>query len=593
MLNNIYVRWLAFVTILFTAAIEYFRLTWILVFFSGYGITGDGVLYFYMGRGLLNGLHMYTDLFETKPPGIFWLSELSLIISNNDFPYRLLQAVLLLSIPLILTGACVLFLKSHPYRKIACAATFLFGAAMASFIVDRTQGYQTEGFAVVPVIVCSMIPAFYSNRKIPIQWLLVSAACLTAAILLKEPFAISIVAASLLLIRTRRDVKNIASIALIGAFLWIGVLILTGVWQAYWSVYLPEMFAGRVVPFVQYHDYGTDTFYIIKASTFARGMNIVVMFKNVFATPFFLSAVAVTVLFVCQHWQVSKKEASFLSLFFGSLAVISGVAALNLLFVFHQMISLLHSVPLQSGFFLWKVVECTGLLAITIVTLWTMIRRRKKNIALKIIVCFCTLYLMMFSIGIGGDFTGKHFVFAVPAVIAAYIALLRSMGEKPGSTAAIPVCIVILLLIVQAVLPHRYDMQTLAADRAIINKGQAESFSIGPRVDALLDACGLDRYLQVGDLPYWTIHSPDQLTYGIIRAAKQTNDFYQTPANEYLKQKLDHDWAEMKVAFVRHDLTENLLFMYKEKIASFIAEPPECAKPFLPIPRVQTLFRQL
>lgn len=51
-------------------------------------ISGDAILYFGMGRGLLNDLHLWTDLFETKPPIVFWLSALSLRLTGGAFLYH-------------------------------------------------------------------------------------------------------------------------------------------------------------------------------------------------------------------------------------------------------------------------------------------------------------------------------------------------------------------------------------------------------------------------------------------------------------------------------------------------------------------------
>src|SRR2546422_741744 len=46
-------------------------------------VQPDAYLYFTVGRGILNGLLPYKDLFETKPPGMFLLSALSLWITNG------------------------------------------------------------------------------------------------------------------------------------------------------------------------------------------------------------------------------------------------------------------------------------------------------------------------------------------------------------------------------------------------------------------------------------------------------------------------------------------------------------------------------
>ncbi|HUY35688.1 MAG TPA: hypothetical protein VMV69_23295 [Pirellulales bacterium] len=63
---------------------ELFQLVRMSLFDAGTGINSDEILYFAMGRGPLNGLHAYIDLFETKPPMVFWLAALSLATTHGD-----------------------------------------------------------------------------------------------------------------------------------------------------------------------------------------------------------------------------------------------------------------------------------------------------------------------------------------------------------------------------------------------------------------------------------------------------------------------------------------------------------------------------
>ncbi len=44
------------------------------------------LLYFAEGRSILNGLHPWQDLFETKPPVIYWISLVSILIGQWFYP---------------------------------------------------------------------------------------------------------------------------------------------------------------------------------------------------------------------------------------------------------------------------------------------------------------------------------------------------------------------------------------------------------------------------------------------------------------------------------------------------------------------------
>lgn len=58
--------------ILIALAISFYRLSVIILYQVQMPAVSDGAIYYAMGRGIVNGLTPYIDLFETKPPGIFF-----------------------------------------------------------------------------------------------------------------------------------------------------------------------------------------------------------------------------------------------------------------------------------------------------------------------------------------------------------------------------------------------------------------------------------------------------------------------------------------------------------------------------------------
>src|SRR4051812_43685219 len=67
-------------------------------------IGGDASVYLAVGRGILNGLAPYRDLFEIKPPGMFWLAGLSLALGGDERLAVFLQVVVLAAVPLLLVA---------------------------------------------------------------------------------------------------------------------------------------------------------------------------------------------------------------------------------------------------------------------------------------------------------------------------------------------------------------------------------------------------------------------------------------------------------------------------------------------------------
>ena len=64
--------------------------------------NADSSLYWAVGKGMLNGLVPYTDLFETKPPGIFIISAFSYWLTGGPSIGYVIQALSILGFPLIL-----------------------------------------------------------------------------------------------------------------------------------------------------------------------------------------------------------------------------------------------------------------------------------------------------------------------------------------------------------------------------------------------------------------------------------------------------------------------------------------------------------
>src|SRR4051794_16159625 len=67
-------------------------------------IQGDAMTYMAAGRGLLNGLIPYQDLFETKPPGMFFIAALSIATTGGEQLAWILQLVIFAATPLLIVA---------------------------------------------------------------------------------------------------------------------------------------------------------------------------------------------------------------------------------------------------------------------------------------------------------------------------------------------------------------------------------------------------------------------------------------------------------------------------------------------------------
>jgi hypothetical protein len=215
-------RWLALLSSAETVHYAAFAVAYLLlcvelarVFFMGDLI--DSGIYFTIGRALLNGYLPYVDLFETKPPGIFYLTAISLLFGGTWF-LRLVSVAFTLITPFL-------------FRRHAA-----FVALVCVFFLGKTVGTQTEAFGAffVSLYLWNLL------RNGHVVW---SALFLLLGIGMKEPFLLAALAGFLFLRRPWKDFLLPLAIAGVAG---ICVLAITGYLVPYVSVYLPVMLGARI-----------------------------------------------------------------------------------------------------------------------------------------------------------------------------------------------------------------------------------------------------------------------------------------------------------------------------------------------------------
>ena len=110
---------------------------------------------------MLNGLTPYADLFETKPPGIFLLHALSLKLFGSQFLVKLLQAIVLLGIPVLVVVPSIAFVqgRSNAQRRLISLTSILFGLLLALYTANQAGEGLTESYGTFFVI------SYFYQRK--------------------------------------------------------------------------------------------------------------------------------------------------------------------------------------------------------------------------------------------------------------------------------------------------------------------------------------------------------------------------------------------------------------------------------------------
>jgi len=600
--------WLLIVLFWGAGLFELSQLAHLSLFYSTAGISSDEGLYFAMGRGLLNRLHFYIDLFETKPPMVFWLGALSLLTTGGDSLYRVLQVIGLVSIPVALALFTIQSNRGYPLvaRLITGGVAFLFGAALATYAVTRSIGAQTEGFGIVPATFALLLFAWNPVAPRARHFRIVAIAlCVCLAVLTKEPFAVALLAGFLLLATSKHDWSDALRAVGLGALLWLLFLITSGVAHGYFAVYLPEMFSGRVTQNVLYHNYASGQMFVVHSPIWTRGFNFFQLFLDMWhpsypVVPLFpFLALALGVLFLAHPASIGGDDRRWRWFALGVVTMALATLTCTRAFDLGQVLEF-SKFKLPTDPFFMRVYVFTSLAALSCIVSFSVLVRYALGTAQRVAFTSAALYLAMLAVATGGDFEPQHFLFAVPVCIALFASLVRraSLHSTEGFTMALLAIVGGILILNSHVVGQRYNWPAMETAQAEARSGRAEMLPKARQLDALLTACGDARYFFTGDsigqLPTLTFHSPYQLQYGLLRADSQRNLYFTDgQPNPYFHAKLVHDFAETQILVLDAQSAADFPYpdLRQQYLTSFSSDPPACAGPYLPIPGVPVFFR--
>lgn len=190
-------------------------------------IRSDTTIYFAVGRGILNGLTPYIDLFDFRPPGMFLVGALSLMLSDGYLAAHWMQAMMVILIPLVAYFG-------FPERKWWGAA---FGILLMLLTMTGAGNIQTESFgALFALLAIAML-----RRSDRYGWV-VAGISIAIAALFKEPFVFAILGAMLIVCPKKNVVLKTGLVTIIT---WLIVMVLLGTLRPYFEFYLPYTKALR------------------------------------------------------------------------------------------------------------------------------------------------------------------------------------------------------------------------------------------------------------------------------------------------------------------------------------------------------------
>ncbi|WP_295091813.1 hypothetical protein [Ruminococcus sp.] len=224
--------------------------------------TADAPLYWAVGRGMLNGLKPYSEMYENKPIGVFLLSALSFYFTDSTILCNLISILAVIIIVFVPGLHIYNHLKQEIFKynsdnKTLCIYGFfcfwmiLFCSTMlAIYAEERSGGFQVEALGTA----CSLLYINSVRKMINIQSqkmltarTLVTALYISLTVMLKEPFLVVATISAFLFIDKFSDfIRYILIPDIIGAVFTLAFLGATGVLNPYFTIYIKHMFNTRL-----------------------------------------------------------------------------------------------------------------------------------------------------------------------------------------------------------------------------------------------------------------------------------------------------------------------------------------------------------
>jgi len=447
--------------------------------------ANDATVYLSLGHGIVNGLRIYRDIFEIKPPGIFLISSLSIFLSKGFLFALVLQMFCYIAVPVLL----VWHSKPNLFDRLLGA---IFGLSIAIFLADRTNGLQPEGYG-----------AFFSFLyllSIRKNSLFLSASLLLAAIWMKEPFLLSICGAVLLLAEDIHFVvKRFLAPLLIAGIAALILLAVTGVLQDYFSLYLSEIFSGRLLYTREFSSSNMPSF-SVEQPIWVRGL----MFRKVYEELPWLGFIIP--LFVFGSLYLKRGEKKWVPV--GILAVILALYLFRRTEIFWSLFTFLKfTFPIQDPFFRKLLFEYVAAV-IFFVAAFIFIFVKSKTLFFHVVFMLLAIYLTTLAVCMAGTFNWHHFAFAAPAYFALYL-LFRDSIEPYRYVFAF---LIVLMAFIQPkmLIAKRFEAQAYSQEIT------ARNVRYSSEIDRILNECDIDRYMVwIKELNpgAFTEHSPSEFYY--------------------------------------------------------------------------------
>lgn len=536
-------------------------------------VNGDASGYATVARAMLNGFKPYVEMELTKPPGIFLLLALSLVLTGGELLATWLQMATYVAFPLL----CAFFAFSACHRPrslqawILIGAAFIAGTLFALYTEERGGALQPEGFGYFFSMVYAVLllrTGLRSRASIAAAGLM-----LLCSIGMKEPFLFVNLAIALLLTPSWRDFPRTFVLPLaIAGIAGVLVLLLLGLLGPYLTVQLPNMVTFRIQETGEWNP------------MWLRPLRTLRMFADLveFYPTGRFTGWLIIFLWLSAPLLLFREERRPLLVLLTWVAVLSSFYLSTILYValYIRGNAPDHFLALTFREYAWIVACIISFVGIALLR-WRLIP--------WIFFVFLTLYITLFTIGVGIAYHPNFFAFAVAVYGALLLLWVRSVAANEAPR--IMTAGILMLVIVGGVL-YRQNPRHIKDFPYLTSLNAASTRESADRLDALLDACDIDRYVPVGTGGqnfHFAKHSP----WGPV-VSVNVHKFF-TAGNPYVTKSLENvtDHAQI-IIYTEAEAAQRpvLLSVWSVIQERFTEEIPDCAKSHMPFYDLHVLFRK-
>jgi len=462
----------------------------------------DAYVYFAVGRGMLNGLLPYVDMFEIKSPAIFLVAAASDWLFSDMTLMRILNIFVLIFLPLSMCVGAKMLCKKTPGRPFYCVIAFIIGvffAICAEMSVVGNGGYRPEIFAFIFSVPYSILLLKLNKKEIRPMHVAISALLLLGSIGFFETNVLIMFAIAVLLCERFCKFSNLFLIPLVVALL-LGTVFMhfSGYLQEYLHIYLP---------FILEHRMHEDILPLwIRAMSIDQFLNLIFTgYYSVFAG---VSITLTLLILIIKPSIIKNKKQLSLSLLF--LFVFSFFVWLIWKAALVTKIAEIHSYSVHYST-LWLVIIVLFLVLLYLASkLRNSIDKKDRKFFAKNIVCVLfVLYVICFALSTTGvKFSFSSLILPIPFFLAIFLLFLReaSYMEHMKSYRLISGSVFICIFIGIFSLIKDPIGKQLHFDYTIESRDKY----VAQQIDEVLYSCDISRYFIYGSFrPFgFTKHSP-------------------------------------------------------------------------------------